>query len=142
VVLQRLLTVFEDDEILDLEADWKRLRPSKRGRVAHLEDRRFGRLLVLERAGTDKHRASTWRCGCDCGHEVVVSRPNLVGGRVKSCGCLLAEYRKSPKPRVMAIARAVRWHGQPLTNKPIVGFGNIDPDDLDAAWDASAAPDD
>ena len=120
----------DEDELepaLDLEADWGRLRPRPGGpgRSSFLLDKRFGRLLVLERVGSDKHGASLWRCGCDCGKEKVVSRPHLVSGRVKSCGCLLAEYRQSPKPRVMAIARAVRqqMHSpQPLTNNPPAGF--------------------
>ena len=31
---------------------------------------RFGRLTVIERAGSDKHYHAHWRCQCDCGvHE-------------------------------------------------------------------------
>lgn len=65
----------------------------------------FGRLTVIERAGSDKHGASTWLCRCQCGNEKVVQRGALNQGRVKSCGCLLAEYRSKPKehlkPRVV-----------------------------------------
>lgn len=121
------------DGVLDLAADWKRLRPRPGGpgRSSFLLDKRFGRLLVLERVGSDKHGASLWRCGCDCGNEKIVSRPHLVSGRVKSCGCLRTEYRKSPKPRVMALARAVRRAGtEPLTTTQPVGFqaAENDPD--------------
>lgn len=34
---------------------------------------RFGRLLVLERAGTSKARTAMWLCKCDCGKTCIVS---------------------------------------------------------------------
>ena len=36
----------------------------------------FGRLTVIERAGT-KHGEAAWRCRCDCGNEVVVTGHKL-----------------------------------------------------------------
>ena len=58
-----------------------------------LTGRRFGRLVVLERAGTYAspdgfHKYATWRCLCDCGNETVVVSQNLRSGDTKSCGCL------------------------------------------------------
>jgi hypothetical protein len=52
---------------------------------------RFGRLSVLERAGTAKNGAATWRCVCDCGKEVVAITNHLKTGFVQSCGCLKKE---------------------------------------------------
>lgn len=49
---------------------------------------RFGRLTVIGREGTNKHRASTWRCLCDCGSEIVVVGSNLRTGWSQSCGCI------------------------------------------------------
>lgn len=37
-----------------------------------LTGQRFGRLLVVEEAGHDKHKKALWRCVCDCGNETVV----------------------------------------------------------------------
>lgn len=56
-----------------------------------LTGQRFGRLVVIERAGSDKHRRATWRCQCDCGKVRVFYSCNLINGRAKSCGCLKNE---------------------------------------------------
>ena len=87
----------------DLEAYWKAVRPTLkggRGRISNLLGQHFGRLVVLERFGTDKYGGSTWLCQCSCPQHTlkIVARRDLKQGRVKSCGCLLKEYRKQPKP--------------------------------------------
>ena len=51
---------------------------------------RFGRLLVVERAENTLQNKAQWKCLCDCGKNVVVSRRNLVG-ETKSCGCMARE---------------------------------------------------
>jgi hypothetical protein len=62
--------------------------------VVDLTGRRFGRLLVIERA-ENCGRRTAWRCQCDCGCDVVVSGSNLQNRRspTKSCGCLQTEIR-------------------------------------------------
>lgn len=52
-----------------------------------LTGQRFGRLTVIERAGSDKQKRATWRCRCDCGGETVVASSYLINGDVRSCGC-------------------------------------------------------
>jgi hypothetical protein len=53
---------------------------------------RFGRLTAVKDIGlisiSGGRRAVAWHCQCDCGHELIVTRSNLVSGRVRSCGCL------------------------------------------------------
>ena len=73
------------------------------GKLNDLTGRQFGRLVVIERAGTyqspdqyDPHTEPTWRCLCDpklggCGNECIVQGPNLRAGKTRSCGCLRAE---------------------------------------------------
>ena len=56
-----------------------------------LSGQRFGRLVVLERSGTTKHRNTIWLCQCDCGNTKEVQKPNLTSGDIKSCGCLKSE---------------------------------------------------
>lgn len=51
-----------------------------------LDGKRFGRLLVIERAGQNK-----WKCKCDCGNEVTVLGSNLTRGNSTSCGCYANE---------------------------------------------------
>lgn len=54
--------------------------------VANLVGRKFGRLAVLEYAGS-----SSWRCRCDCGNECIVATGHLTDGHTQSCGCLQRE---------------------------------------------------
>lgn len=60
----------------------------------NLTGQRFGRLLVLGEAELEKPERNRtrrgWRCRCDCGKEVVVTRKTILSG-VQSCGCLLSE---------------------------------------------------
>lgn len=57
-------------------------------KLIDLTGQRFGRLTVIEYAGTDKGGKARWRCRCDCGKETIVIGKNLRSGRTKSCGCL------------------------------------------------------
>lgn len=52
-----------------------------------LTGQKFGRLTVIERAGSDKKWQARWKCLCDCGKETVVTTNQLTSGRTKSCGC-------------------------------------------------------
>lgn len=53
--------------------------------------KRFGRLVVIERAGSDKFSHALWRCKCDCGNVTVTNTNRLNMGKTKSCGCLKRE---------------------------------------------------
>lgn len=59
-----------------------------------LAGQRFGRLLVIERAGTNIHGAVTWKVRCKCGIKKIVSGKNLRRGATQSCGCLGYEIRR------------------------------------------------
>lgn len=60
-----------------------------------LTGRTYGRLTVLERAGSvisgDCVRP-TWRCRCVCGTECIVCGSSLKSGGTRSCGCLRREH--------------------------------------------------
>lgn len=60
------------------------------GRIKDLTGKRFGRLTVIEFAGT-KGRNAFWKCQCDCGRVIVVKSCYLTSGDTKSCGCLKLE---------------------------------------------------
>jgi hypothetical protein len=59
-----------------------------------LTGKRFGRLLVVERAGTSKRRRALWLAACDCGVRIAVITATLQNGRTKSCGCLHREVMR------------------------------------------------
>lgn len=56
-----------------------------------LTGKRFGRLIVLERATNDKWGAHRWLCMCDCKNKTIVHKRFLENGKTKSCGCLQRE---------------------------------------------------
>jgi hypothetical protein len=49
---------------------------------------RYGKLTVLEYAGSNKDGRTLWACICDCGNTTVVTGKALRRGHTKSCGCL------------------------------------------------------
>jgi len=55
-----------------------------------LTDKRFGRLTVVNRVGTQRGSA-LWLCSCDCGGTVEVNTSMLNCGNTKSCGCIHSE---------------------------------------------------
>lgn len=64
--------------------------------VAKLVGERFGRLTVIERAGTHKFGFAIWRCRCDCGNETTTTTGSLRSGHTSSCGCWAREVRRIP----------------------------------------------
>lgn len=57
----------------------------------------FGRLTVTGVSTKPKPGTRTdkyWDCVCTCGGSNTVSSYNLLSGKIKSCGCILAEYQK------------------------------------------------
>lgn len=57
-------------------------------------NKKFSRLLVIARNGSNKHRESLWTCLCDCGATLDVPRQHLKSGNTRSCGCLQREEAK------------------------------------------------
>ena len=53
-----------------------------------LTGKKFGKLTVARKVGTDKSGHLIWECNCDCGNNVNVLATNLIQEYTKSCGCL------------------------------------------------------
>ena len=71
---------------------------------------RYGRLLVIERARSD--RGARWLCRCSCGTEVIIRGVNLRNLRTQSCGCFRRERdRKLSADEVQAIRTHCRAYG-------------------------------
>lgn len=58
-------------------------------KIVDLTGKRFGRLTVIKRSGSDKSKHSRWLCKCDCGNETTVTSNCF--RNTKSCGCLARE---------------------------------------------------
>ena len=61
------------------------------GAFVNITGQRYGKLVAIERVGTNSIGSSTWRCACDCGQVAVVSSGKLRSGWTRSCGCLHRE---------------------------------------------------
>ena len=59
-----------------------------------LSGRQFGRLTVLEYAGSHRDR-SAWKCQCQCGNIIIVGQLELTQGDTLSCGCLRSSYAET-----------------------------------------------
>lgn len=79
-----------------------------------LKGQRFGRLTVIEYAGSKNYK-TLWLCKCDCGKEKVVKGQDLKRGSTRSCGCLRDEAVKNQKQMYPVDVRIKRlrhiWHG-------------------------------
>lgn len=66
-------------------------------KLIDLSGQRFGRLTVIERAGTATNRGKQplWLCECDCGNTTIVGGCSLKSGNTKSCGCLRVDTVKA-----------------------------------------------
>ena len=56
-----------------------------------LTGRKFGRLTVVYKVGSDGFGHLVWKCSCDCGNNVDILATNLIRGYTQSCGCLHSE---------------------------------------------------
>ncbi len=66
----------------------------KRRDFIDLTGQKFDKLLVVDFAGIIKQKAF-WLCKCDCGKIATLQSWPLRKGKVKSCGCLKIEVRKT-----------------------------------------------
>jgi hypothetical protein len=81
-----------------------------------LTGRRFGRLRVIYRAGSNEQRYATWNCVCDCGNTTVVSGRSMTLGFTLSCGCLIglvANTRPAKRYDGLTLAEHVERSGIP-----------------------------
>ena len=56
-----------------------------------MSNQKFGRLTVIERAGSSSCGNVKWLCKCDCGNTHIAKGSDLRNGSTKSCGCLHKE---------------------------------------------------
>jgi len=53
----------------------------------NLLGQRFGSLVVIEEAPSDKNGNAMWKCKCDCGNIIITRGSGLRYGNTTSCGC-------------------------------------------------------
>jgi len=58
-----------------------------RSRSKNLLNKRFGRLLVIEKLDKRYHRWVVWKCLCKCGNIVEIPSASLLIKHTRACGC-------------------------------------------------------
>jgi hypothetical protein len=58
-----------------------------------LTGKRFNKLTVVGKVGTNKYRHILWECQCSCGNTTKTIGTSLKSGKTKSCGCIKHEYK-------------------------------------------------
>lgn len=82
------------------------------GRFTDLAGQRFGRLRVMERAGSWSESVH-WHCVCDCGRCCIVRGGAMRAGYTRSCGCLRSEVASATIG-----AKLSKKYGRPITVRP------------------------
>lgn len=98
-VLEQDLTAPPKAEIVDQSI-------KKNPKLINLTGQKFGKLTVIEYAGSNSSHNALWLCLCDCGNRIIANGKLLKNGNTSSCGCI-RRFRPQKK----------RTHG--MTNTPI-----------------------
>ena len=61
---------------------------NKKRQTLDLTNKRFGKLVALEKTDLRKDGRVVWKCQCDCGNTILCDTHSLQEERTKSCGCL------------------------------------------------------
>lgn len=85
--------------------------------LVDLSGRRFGRLVVIDRAKR-KSRRVFWRCQCDCGKEIITTSDHLNQGYTISCGCARSDGIKRARKSLL-ITKAIDGVPVPLLTKKV-----------------------
>lgn len=56
-------------------------------KLIDLTNKRFGRLVVVQRSPNYKNKEPIWLCKCDCGGIKTAQGNHLREGSTRSCGC-------------------------------------------------------
>ena len=57
-------------------------------RVINELGKKYGKLTVIEYAGSNNNNSALWKCQCECGNTTIVTGNNLRKGQTMSCGCI------------------------------------------------------
>lgn len=63
-------------------------------KVNDLTGKKFGKLTVIKRCGSNKNGRALWLCKCDCGNTKIVCGNSLLTKITMSCGCYNKELVK------------------------------------------------
>jgi len=56
-----------------------------------IKGEKFGKLTVISISGKNERGVELWKCICECGGTKEANKRSLMGGKLRSCGCLQLE---------------------------------------------------
>ena len=62
-------------------------------KIRDLTGQTFGKLTVVNFAGSNKRSHAMWLCKCECGNKKTVAGNKLTSGNTKSCGCIARTFK-------------------------------------------------
>lgn len=81
---------------------------TRQNNYVDLLNKRFGKIVVTELVGKDKHGHYLWKCKCDCGNEIVRQSSTIIN-RTRHCGCIKHSNAKTHGKRNTRLYRI--WCG-------------------------------
>lgn len=93
------------------------LREKTQFQQDNLSGKKFGRLTAIKPTEQRADNGSViWYCECECGGHKHVSASDLVGGRVKSCGCIREELQTKLGNKLADITKQYSVEGTNVRN--------------------------
>lgn len=82
-------------------------------KVNDLIGKKFGKLTVVERCGSNKNGRALWLCRCECGNKKIILGNSLLSKSTLSCGCYNKEHSKEIHTKHnMSYSKLYKvWHG-------------------------------
>lgn len=68
---------------------------------------KFGKLTVIEPAGSDAYSKQMWLCSCECGSTCIKITSNLKKAKIASCGCYVKSIHGQSGSRLYSVWEAM-----------------------------------
>lgn len=95
------------------------IRPSAAKDISNMV---FGRLTAIKPLHNNKYQNVVWQCKCECGNIVEHTASALLGGHVKSCGCLQKDRVFDTQFQDLTGMRFGRLTVLELSHKDVYGY--------------------
>lgn len=96
-------------------------------KIDDLTGKRFGKLVVLERADNTispcGQPQTQWKCRCDCGNVIAVRAQLLKSGKTKSCGCNISTQKRLSHTRLYHIWQKMISRCQNINDQAYERYG-------------------
>jgi len=93
------------------------------GATVDLIRQTFGKLTVVSRNGSSRHKKALWLCQCECGRTATIGSGNLRSGRSQSCGVCPYETHGLTHHRLYSIYKGIKSRCNRIGQKGFKNYG-------------------